>query len=742
MDDIYLGPDDPALHSQGAKADAPADDIFLGAHDPALPQAPQRPILSPEENAIGTAARGALSSIPFSYDVGAAANAAASYLPGYPGAEQEQGKSFGQRYREGLERSRNALAVDEAQRPYLSYGSQIAGALALPMGPAEGIAARAANYVPRTLANVAGYAALGAGYGAAYGAGSGTDLGDRLSRAEIGATLGTVGGAAAPLVAGVGRNIYGKLAAPIISPSSEASSAIGRTLVGPGAMSPQDFAAAQAVGQPAVMGDLGTEQTRRLARWAANTSPEAAATLKSSLLGRYQAQADRFGSFLQNMFGTDLNNQDVLDAIRNKATSVNTPAYKAAYAQGAGGIWNSDLENLVQSPAVKTAIRSANERAINDAVINKQPIVRNPFAVDANGNVTLAQDANGNRAIPTLQYWDQVKRALDDQVSSAYNSGNRALGGQLRQVRDYLVNTLDNDPSGSLYSVARSGAWNWIGARDAVEASQKFLGQTNNLDINAVKKGLNNPNMTPDQREAFAQALAGAIFQKVQRSGDNRNIVNMFNSPDFRSKIAAGLGQQRSDEIEGFLRREGMMDALKTKVMGNSTTAEQTMDLVHRVSGPLAGALAGGAGSFYHYGFDPTEIGKGALMGAGAGALAQGRGWMNSRLAEAVAEKMISDNPQDISFATRMLSQYPESMNAFRRFTTGAMIGAPTQLELQGRAGHAKGGSVKPSHDHLVSRLMSLAETAKKAEKERTKAILSVPDDAVTTALQKAQAAI
>jgi len=55
---------------------------------------------------------------------------------------------------------------------------------------------------------------------------------------------------------------------------------------------------------------------------------------------------------------------------------------------------------------------------------------------------------------------------------------------------------------------------------------------------------------------------------------------------------------------------------------------------------------------------------------------------------------------------------------------------------------YAKGGSVKPSHDHLVSRLMSLAETAKKAEKERTKAILSVPDDAVTTALQKAQAAI
>jgi hypothetical protein len=55
---------------------------------------------------------------------------------------------------------------------------------------------------------------------------------------------------------------------------------------------------------------------------------------------------------------------------------------------------------------------------------------------------------------------------------------------------------------------------------------------------------------------------------------------------------------------------------------------------------------------------------------------------------------------------------------------------------------YAKGGSVKPKHEHLVFRLMSLAESAKRAEKQHTKQILNVPDNAVTTALAKAQAAI
>jgi hypothetical protein len=61
----------------------------------------------------------------------------------------------------------------------------------------------------------------------------------------------------------------------------------------------------------------------------------------------------------------------------------------------------------------------------------------------------------------------------------------------------------------------------------------------------------------------------------------------------------------------------------------------------------------------------------------------------------------------------------------------------------QSQTAYATGGKVKkPSHEFLVQRLMNLAEQAKKAEKRATAPILNMSDDAVTTALRKAQEAI
>jgi hypothetical protein len=55
----------------------------------------------------------------------------------------------------------------------------------------------------------------------------------------------------------------------------------------------------------------------------------------------------------------------------------------------------------------------------------------------------------------------------------------------------------------------------------------------------------------------------------------------------------------------------------------------------------------------------------------------------------------------------------------------------------------AKGGSVKkPSHEFLVNRLMNMVEKAKRAEKERTKPMLGVPDEIVANALAAAQRAL
>jgi hypothetical protein len=55
----------------------------------------------------------------------------------------------------------------------------------------------------------------------------------------------------------------------------------------------------------------------------------------------------------------------------------------------------------------------------------------------------------------------------------------------------------------------------------------------------------------------------------------------------------------------------------------------------------------------------------------------------------------------------------------------------------------AAGGPVKKlTHEQLLARFMNVVERAKKAEKERTKPILGVPDEIVANALAAAQRAL
>ena len=64
------------------------------------------------------------------------------------------------------------------------------------------------------------------------------------------------------------------------------------------------------------------------------------------------------------------------------------------------------------------------------------------------------------------------------------------------------------------------------------------------------------------------------------------------------------------------------------------------------------------------------------------------------------------------------------------------------QQSAGGRLPRKSGGKVQAGHQHLVDRLFRLVETSKKAEKDRTKSLLNVPDEAVAHALEIAQKAI
>jgi hypothetical protein len=108
-----------------------------------------------------------------------------------------QGGTFSERYRDNLARERGINAANDAEAPIVSYGTQLIGGLALPVGRI----AEPAN----ALVRFGRGAGIGAGYGAAYGFGAGDSLEDRATKAATGAAVGAaVGG---PLNALIGARV-------------------------------------------------------------------------------------------------------------------------------------------------------------------------------------------------------------------------------------------------------------------------------------------------------------------------------------------------------------------------------------------------------------------------------------------------------------------------------------------------------------------------------------------------------
>ena len=132
------------------------------------------------------------------------------------------------------------------------------------------------------------------------------------------------------------------------------------------------------------------------------------------------------------------------------------------------------------------------------------------------GAYTLATDANGNRAIPSLQFWDAVKQNLDDKIGAARRAGEKGHAADLTALNAQLKAHLDAAvPS---YADARAGAAAFFGAQDALEAGQKF--RTARGKNAQYTRALSS--MSPPERQLFARGYASELADRVLELRDNQ----------------------------------------------------------------------------------------------------------------------------------------------------------------------------------------------------------------------------
>lgn len=570
-------------------------------------------------------------------------------------------------YEQARDRWRATVERAERQHPVASTAGQVTGALATPIRAAAatrlGLSARSA--------------ALGAGMGGAAGLGEGVDIGDRLAKGATGLVTGGVVGAAAPFVAeGIaraGRGIFQpamQFIRGVRDPESEAARRTTQAAVaaqrrgGPRVLTADEYAAAQARGQPVAAIDMTGREGRTLARSTRNTpgADDGAEALEQMVSDRFASQARRAADFIDRLTVGRV----PVERLRERVNAANAPAYRRAYADAEAmvmrnpdALWTPELQRLSGAPDIRQAMASVGRKEGNRSIIAGRQMPRqNPFAPD--GVRMQPRDiSDTTRAVPDLPVWDSVQRMLRGRIGEAVRAGNDEMARDLTLLRQSLLREIDRIvPS---FRDARGTAFRGFRAEDAYEAGENYVkmnvtGQARRELEQTIQ------NMSGRDRVLFMAGFATRLIEDVRKMPDAQDVVRrIYSSPAARQRIIEALGERRSRELEAYLHVESVMNHARRAVSGNSTTAMQLL------SAGAAGGLGYGAVTGN---WDWTNL----LAGAGAAAGRHRMRGAEARLASRIGEMLSSDNPDVFIRGIQMVAQSERMMNRLRQ--AGTNVGA------------------------------------------------------------------
>jgi len=657
----------------GAKSAQPAPQINMSVSDrfAAMPKAPPPPEPSIGEKLMTSTAatvNGLTASVPFLQEASDAIIGAA----GMP-----FGKDYGETVRGLQDKRRQIAAAAPVARASGEIGGMLAsmGALGTTKAGAEaiGLSGNLGRRMLNSGLSSAGYSGL-------------QSLSDGKQGGEVLADMGTdalIGGFSPIISKGVelaGKGVKA-LAQPVtraFNQDNAAIKAVSNNIVkdraaGP-AMSQAEEAAMARSGGDVLNIDRFGESIRRLGRAAANVSSEAGNVLRTKVQDRFGGQVDRAQTFLKGLMNgatDDLALQDALNEAAKRSNSIN---YSRAYnAPAARAVWNKPIQDLMQSDTFRAAIDMAEKRGTDRAAVAGVKAVRNPFEFRPDGSVTLKTNADGSRALPSLQFWDQVKRNLDGMIGTAKRQGDNTLVADLMGIKTKLTGALDAAVPD--YKTARGVAASFFGADDAIDAGRKAARSTRSNPEMARAVG----QMSQAERDAFSVGFTSEILDGLRERSTRVNVINqMFGSPAAMERIKIALGPHKAKEFEAYVRAEQIIDQSRVALSGNSTTAQQLID-----AGVMGGA---GLASYFGSGGDLGTAGGVAFLAlAGRRGLAMLGKRVDENVMRKVAEMLASNDPAQVQRAIQNASLSQQHMEALRAFMTGLeATGRSTAMAMTG----------------------------------------------------------
>lgn len=695
------------------------------------------------------------------------------------------GEGFGERYSDLLARMQARKRAYEQANPISAMAGEAGGfAAGLATTPVLGIGQRASG----VLRPIIGAGTEAAGYGAAEEAAKIAPDETPMQRAERIASSAATG-------FGVGAGL--RTAIPIVGKLREGASAVREYL------SPSSRQAAESIAEAARAAPVGSrgltpEEFKRLSD---QGYPVSVADIQGvqptiqSAMGRRPGQGQDFAQDLQERLqrvGTDT--QGVIDemlypriaasrpvsmanepitadpaylravaqASRKEAVS---PAYDTAYsAPAAQNIWpmlppvNPQAQPMHLGWLINTdAGREAVRKAARDLDLRYQGQSGygeyGPFVVKSDGVLMLPTRQN----VP-LEFWDVVKRKLDEEVGALYRTGATDSGNALSQTRDAFRDSLAlMVPE---YKEALKTASRYIRGDNAFDAGIEFFpmiaklnaprGATSANLVDDISTQMRNFNreFSDNEKQHFALGMMSYI-----RANPNNAATTLVNA------------------------RGPVLDMYKT-ILGNDFNKVMDAMLYHNTV-RTTGILQGQASPIGHMGQQATLAVINALSGVPFVGQAMGHAGLfglnmaQQRRAQNILDiasdpnrhsellRLIQSSSQDrrllerlqpyLTRASLAITEPPETglgnvYNVLEQATEQAEQASQRRQPQRfagGRVGRASGGRlVRSDHASRAAALIRAAEAAKKAHNNTTKDILEQPDEAVAKALSIANKAI
>lgn len=519
-----------------------------------------------------------------------------------------QDKSLGQAYDENLAARRGESKAFHESFPLAAFGLETAGGLAgaIPMAAASGgaTAATTAGKVAQTMlgggapaksmaGSVARSAAAGATAGGLTGFGEGEGgLANRLSGAAQGATIGgAVGGAAPAVIEGVAR-----AAGPILNATGLRNAEkmadrqtlrnMGRDKVTP-EMAEAKLAEFEAAGKPAMMIDLGGENTRGGARMAAGTPGEAKQAAVESLARRQEGQQGRIADDVGQAISPNTDYYGTVDDLLRARRTAAEPLYEKALAQSP--VYSDRLAQFVKDPIAQAGLNKGIRIQRLESLAENKPF--NPHDYAITGFNDAGDPIMG--AVPNMRTLNVIKKGLDD-ILEGYRdktSGRLMLdeeGRAIDKVRRAFLGELDN--ANADYKAARQA---WAGpsqAKDALALGRDLFSRDAEVTADMIK------NMSASERDMFRAGVARALKDAAGKTKERFNLADRIAStPGAKEKLA--LAFDTPDQFAAFMKRVDMENTMFQNAAhvspktGSQTQLRQGEAADAMIDPSLAGAL-------------------------------------------------------------------------------------------------------------------------------------------------------